>query len=84
VRRVARLGPVVELVDERAFELTDDPDQVDALPGLRVRREELRELAEELDVLGERAAQVRPLDLHHDLASDAQACRVSLAETGDA
>ena len=42
--------------------------------------QELRELAEELDVVGERRANVRPLYLHDDRAPVAQRGRVRLAE----
>ena len=79
-RRVARLDPVVELVDERHLELLDDADEIDALAGARVIGEEVRELAEKLDVVGEALADARALRLDDDGSPVAQRGVVDLPE----
>jgi hypothetical protein len=79
-RRVARLDAVVQLVRERALELLHHADHVDPHPGRRVRGEEARELVEELHVVGELRADVRPLHLHDDRAPAAELRRVHLPE----
>ena len=81
-RHVARFDAVVQLVGERALELLYDADHVDACRRrANVRGEKLRELAEELDVVGERRANVGSLHLDDDGASVAQRGGVRLTET---
>src|ERR1051326_8098160 len=82
--RVAGLDAVIQLVGERALELLDDADHVDALANLGVRREKARQLAKVLDVVGQLGANVRALYLHDHLAPVAQAGGVHLPEAGGA
>lgn len=79
-RRVAGLDAVVQLVEQRALQLADDAQHVDARAGLRVSREERRQLAEEVQVVGEQLADVGPLHLHHHAPAAAQHRRVDLAQ----
>ena len=78
--RVARLDAVVELVGERALELLDDADQVDARAGARVRGEEARDLVEILDVVGELVEAVKGIlrkEASDRLRADRRFCPVA-------
>ena len=77
---VARLDPVIQLVGERALELLDDADHVDAASGFGMRGQEPGNLAEERHVVDEELPNAWPLDLDHDVSPVAQRGRVHLAE----
>ncbi len=81
-RRVAGLDAVVELIDERALELLDDADHVDALAHVAVRSHEAGELAKERDVVREDLANPGALYLDDNRATIAEARCVRLAEAG--
>ena len=80
LRRITRLGAVIELVGERALDLLYDTDQIDARPRRGVLRQKSCQLTEVLEVFGELLTQVWPLNLDDDVASIAQYRGVNLAE----
>ena len=84
LRTISGLDPVIQLIGECAFELAQDPEQVDATSGLGMISEETRQLVEECDVLGQDLTDIRPLHLHHDIASVGQRGGVYLPQAGGA
>src|SRR5437868_3177521 len=67
-RGVAGFGSVIELVTQRTLHLLHDPDHIDSLTSSCVLGKVSRQLAEELDVVSENLANVRPLNLDDNIA----------------
>ena len=84
LRAIPRLDAVIQLVGERSLELSQDTKHVHPLPRCRVVGEEARQLVEELDVIGQQRADVRPLHLHDHVAPVGQAGGMCLAQAGRA